>query len=53
MPTITTVRLPHAECGDRRAAIRRAAQHCPVHETITTLSQIRFEVLDRTALTTS
>lgn len=48
-----TVRLPHAECGDQQAAIRRVAEHCPVHETINTLSQIRFEVRDRAALATA
>ena len=46
-----TVRLPHADCGARAAAIRRVAQHCPVHETIATLSGIRIDVLDRAALT--
>jgi uncharacterized OsmC-like protein len=45
-----TVRLPHAECGARAAAIRRVAQHCPVHETIATLSGIHIDVLDRATL---
>ena len=45
-----TVRLPHADCAERAAAIRRVAKHCPVHETIATLSGIHIDVLDRTAL---
>jgi uncharacterized OsmC-like protein len=45
-----TVNLPHADCGTRQAAIRRVAEHCPVHETIATLSQISFQVRDRAAL---
>jgi putative redox protein len=48
-----TVRLPHAECGARAAAIRRVAQHCPVHETIATLSGIRIDILDHAALTSA
>jgi uncharacterized OsmC-like protein len=42
-----TVKLPYADCGGRAEAIRRVAQHRPVHETIATLSAVRFEVLDR------
>lgn len=44
-----TVNLPHADCGQRQAAIRRVAEHCPVHETIATLSQVHFEIRDRAA----
>jgi uncharacterized OsmC-like protein len=42
-----TIRLPHAVCGDRQEAIRRVARHCPVHETIATLSEVQFQILDR------
>lgn len=45
-----TIRLPHAECGDREAAIRRVAEHCPVHESIATFSGRGFTILDRTDL---
>jgi uncharacterized OsmC-like protein len=45
-----TVNLPHADCGARQAALRRVAEHCPVHETIATLSQITFQIRDRAAL---
>jgi uncharacterized OsmC-like protein len=45
-----TVNLPHADCGAREVAIRRVAEHCPVHETIGTLSEVRFEVRDRATL---
>lgn len=42
-----TVRLPNAECGSRTDAIRRVARHCPVHETIATLSDITWQISDR------
>lgn len=42
--------LPHTECGRREDAVRRVAEHCPVHETIATLGDVTFEVLDSTAL---
>jgi putative redox protein len=42
-----TVKLPHAACGDRQEAIRRVARHCPVHETIATLADVQFEIVDR------
>jgi putative redox protein len=45
-----TIRLPHAECGDREAAIRRVAEHCPVHESIATFSGLGFTILDKTDL---
>jgi uncharacterized OsmC-like protein len=45
------IKLPHADLGDRLEAIRRVAEHCPVHETVEySLKSIGFEVLDRTAL---
>jgi uncharacterized OsmC-like protein len=42
-----TIRLPHAVCGDRQEAIRRVARHCPVHETMATLAEVQFQILDR------
>jgi uncharacterized OsmC-like protein len=46
------IKLPHADVGDRLEAIRRVAEHCPVHETVEySLESIGFEVLDRAALT--
>jgi putative redox protein len=47
---VVTVRLPHAECGARLAAIQRVSEHCPVHETITSLSGITIEVHDCTMI---
>lgn len=41
------VSLPNADCGDRKKAILHAAEHCPVHETITTLESIKIEVVDK------
>lgn len=45
-----TVKLPHADCQARKQALLRVAEHCPVHETIETLDDITFEVLDRSEL---
>jgi hypothetical protein len=42
-----TIDLPHAVCGDREAAIRRVAEHCPVHATIHTLEEVAFEIRDQ------
>ncbi len=42
-----TVNLPHGECKQRKAAIQRVAEHCPVHETISTLGGIEIEILDK------
>ncbi len=36
--------LPHGDCGERRKAILRVAEHCPVHETITTLQGVMIEL---------
>ncbi len=44
------VTLPHAECGERAAALRRVAEHCPVHQTIAAAEPIAIEIVDRTAL---
>ncbi len=44
------VNIPSAECSDQRLeAIRRVAEHCPVHKTIETMEGIEFEILDKTA----
>lgn len=45
-----TIRLPHAECHDREAAIRRVAEHCPVHASIASFDGLVFQILDRTNL---
>jgi len=43
-----TINLPNADAGDRREAIRRVAEHCPVHETVEyTLEAIGLEVRDK------
>ena len=41
-----TVNLPNARCGDEctRKALQSVAEHCPVHETITLLEDIQFEI---------
>ncbi|HSJ52071.1 MAG TPA: OsmC family protein [Actinomycetota bacterium] len=45
------INLPNAEVGDRLEAIRRVAEHCPVHETVEyNLETIAFEVRDRSTL---
>jgi uncharacterized OsmC-like protein len=45
------VNLPQADCGDREDAIRRVAEHCPVHETVEfTLKEIDFQIRDRAKL---
>ena len=41
-----TVKLPHAACGDRQDAIRRAARRCPAYEAAT-LARVKFEIVDR------
>ena len=42
------INLPHADVGDRLEAIRRVAEHCPVHETVEySMKSIGFEVRDR------
>lgn len=38
------VNLPHGECQNRDKAILRVAEHCPVHETISTLNKIEFKI---------
>ena len=39
-----TANLPYGECKDREKALLRVAEHCPVHETISTLEGIAIEV---------
>jgi len=39
------VKLPHGDCSKRKKAILRVAEHCPVHETISTLEGIEMELL--------
>ncbi len=39
-----TVKLPRADCGKRRGALMRVAEHCPVHETIEMAEVISFEL---------
>ncbi|HEX9121894.1 MAG TPA: OsmC family protein [Actinomycetota bacterium] len=46
-----TINLPRADCGNREEAIRRVAEHCPVHETVEfTMKPIDFQIRDRTRL---
>ncbi len=40
-----TVKMPHGACGRRKEALRRVAEHCPVHETINTMEDVEFELL--------
>ena len=44
------IRLPSASCGHREEALRRVAEHCPVHATIATLENVSIEIHDRQAL---
>jgi len=43
------VNLPHADCeeGHRKEVLTRVAQHCPVHETIATVQDIRFDFVGK------
>ena len=41
------INMPHAAGHDRESAIRRVAEHCPVHETIVTMQSIQFNVFDQ------
>jgi putative redox protein len=42
------VNLPNGKCkGGRKKALLRAAEHCPVHETISTLENIDFELVQQ------
>lgn len=44
------ITLPHTACENRERALRRVAEHCPVHETIATLEGIEFKIVDKPAL---
>jgi putative redox protein len=41
------VRPPHAECGDRHAAVERVADHCIIHETLHHRKDLEISTLDR------
>jgi uncharacterized OsmC-like protein len=43
------VNLPHGDCAKRVPAIKRVAEHCPVHATIGTLEGIDVEILGQDA----
>ena len=40
------VNVPHGDCSKRKQAILRVAEHCPVHQTISTLEDIEIEIVD-------
>lgn len=40
-----TVNLPKGDCSKRVEAIKRVADQCPVHQTITTMQGLKIEVL--------
>jgi len=44
------VRLPHAECGDREAAVQRVADHCIIHETLHHLKEVQIQIHGRKEL---
>ena len=44
------VKLPYGECGARKQALLRVAEHCPVHETMITLEGIKIEVMGKQEL---
>ena len=39
------VLLPNADCSKRIRAIKRVAEHCPVHATINTMENLAIEIL--------
>jgi len=39
------VLLPNADCSKRIKAIKRVAEHCPVHATINTMENLEIEIL--------
>lgn len=43
--------LPEGDVGPRAAAVRRAAEQCPVHNTMRHLGEIGLEIVDRVAVT--
>lgn len=44
------VNLPNANCKQRENAIRKVAEHCPVHETIHFMGDMEISILDRSDL---
>lgn len=44
------VNLPNATLAAKEAAVRRAADHCPVHETILNMPPMVIEIHDKTDL---
>ena len=42
--------LPNATCKHRRKALKRVAEHCPVHETIGTMEDVDMKILDKADL---
>ena len=40
-----TVKMPYGACGRRKDAMRRVAEHCPVHETINTIDEVDFVLM--------
>ena len=38
------VLLPNADCSKRIKAIKRVAEHCPVHATINTMENLEIEI---------
>ena len=47
-----TIFLPHGECKNRRQALQRVAEHCPVHETIETMEAVAMKIMDKTEMST-
>jgi putative redox protein len=45
------VNLPHGDCTKRVPAIKRVAEHCPVHATISTIKGIDVEILGQDTCT--
>lgn len=41
------VNMPNMDCDKRQEVLKRVAEHCPVHETITTLDGIDIEIVDQ------
>ena len=41
------VHLPHGECGDRGAAIKRVADHCIIEETLRQFQQVQIQIHDK------
>lgn len=41
------VHLPHAECGDRMAAVKRVADHCIIEETLQHFQNVQIRIHDK------